>query len=148
MLRLEFQYSGHLMWRPDSFEKTVMLGKIKGRSRRGHQRMRWLDDITDSMDMIWASSRRWWRTGRPGVLQSMRLQKVGHGWVTEQQQKTYCIDHFVIYTNVVPLKLISYCLSIILQVKDIFKKKNREEETLSSILSFHLQTALRTKQSC
>ena len=51
MLKLKLQYSGHLMWRADSFEKTLMLGKIEGRRRRGQQRMRWLDGITDSMDM-------------------------------------------------------------------------------------------------
>ena len=51
MLRLKLQYFGHLMWRADSFEKTMMLGKIEGRRRRGQQRMRWLDGITDSMDM-------------------------------------------------------------------------------------------------
>ena len=51
MLKLKFQYFGHLMRRADSFEKTLMLGKIKGRRRRGRQKMRWLDGITDSMDM-------------------------------------------------------------------------------------------------
>ena len=51
MLKLKLQYFGHLMWRADSFEKILMLGKIEGRRRRGRQRMRWLDDITDSMDM-------------------------------------------------------------------------------------------------
>ena len=51
MLKLKLQYFGHLMQRADSFEKTLMLGKIEGRSRRGRQRMRWLDGITDSMDM-------------------------------------------------------------------------------------------------
>ena len=51
MLKLKLQYFGHLMWRTDSFEKTLMLGKIEGRRRRGWQRMRWLDGITDSMDM-------------------------------------------------------------------------------------------------
>ena len=51
MLRLKLQYFGHLMLRADSFEKTLMLGKIEGRRRRGQQRMRWLDGITDSMDM-------------------------------------------------------------------------------------------------
>ena len=51
MLKLKLQYFGHLMWRRDSFEKTLMLGKIEGRRRRGWQRMRWLDDITNSMDM-------------------------------------------------------------------------------------------------
>ena len=51
MLKLKLQYFGHLMQRADSFEKTLMLGKIAGRRRRGRQRMRWLDGITDSMDM-------------------------------------------------------------------------------------------------
>ena len=51
MLKVKLQYFGHLMWRADSFEKTLMLGKIEGRRRRGQQRMRWLDSITDSMDM-------------------------------------------------------------------------------------------------
>ena len=51
MLKLKVQYFGHLMGRVDSFEKTLMLGGIRGRRRRGQQRMRWLDDITDSMDM-------------------------------------------------------------------------------------------------
>ena len=51
MLKLKFQYFGHLMQRADSFEKTLMLGKIEGRRRRGQQRMRWLDGITDSTDM-------------------------------------------------------------------------------------------------
>ena len=51
MLKLKFQYFGHLMQRTDSFEKTLMLGKIEGRRRRGQQRMRWLDGITYSMDM-------------------------------------------------------------------------------------------------
>ena len=51
MLKLKLQYFGHLMQRMDSFEKTLMLGKIEGRKRRGQQRMRWLDDITNSMDM-------------------------------------------------------------------------------------------------
>ena len=51
MLKLILQYFGHLMWKADSFEKTLMLGKTEGRTRRGRQRMRWLDGITDSMDI-------------------------------------------------------------------------------------------------
>ena len=57
-----------------------MLEKIEGKRRRGWQRMRWLDGITDSVDIIWASSGRWWRTGKPGVLQSMESQRVGNDW--------------------------------------------------------------------
>ena len=54
MLKLKLQYFGHLMRRADSFEKTLMLGKIEGRWRRGHQRMRWLDGITNSKNMSWS----------------------------------------------------------------------------------------------
>ena len=88
MLELKLQYFGHLRGRTYSLEKTLMLGKIEGRKRSGWQRMRWLDSITDWMDMsFWASSRRWWRTGKPGVPQSMGSQSVGHNLVTEQQQQ-------------------------------------------------------------
>ena len=83
MLKLKLQYFGHLMWSVDSFEKTLMLGKIEGRRRRRWQRMRWLDGITDSMDMSWVNSGSWWWTGRPGVLQSMGLWRVRHNWTTE-----------------------------------------------------------------
>ena len=72
ILKLKLQYFGHLMQRADSFEKTLMLGKIEGRRRREQQRMRWLDGITDSMGM----SLRW--TGRPGMLRFMGSQRVGH----------------------------------------------------------------------
>ena len=79
MLKLKLQYFGHLMQRTDSFEKTLILRKIEGRRRKGWQRMRWLDGITDSK-WVWASPRGWWWTGKPGVLQPMRLQRVGHDW--------------------------------------------------------------------
>ena len=68
MLKLKLQYFGHLIWKANSFEKTLMLGKIEGRRRRGRQRMRWFDGITDSMDVVWVDSGSWWWTGRPDML--------------------------------------------------------------------------------
>ena len=64
-------------------EKTLMLGKMEGRRKRGRQRMRWLDGITDSMDMSLSKDRETVRTGKPGVLQSMGSQRVRHDRVTE-----------------------------------------------------------------
>ena len=80
---LKLQYFGHLMRRADSLEKPLMLGRTEGGRRRGWQRTRWLDGITDSMVMSWVNSRSWWWTGKPGVLQSMGSQRVRHDWATE-----------------------------------------------------------------
>ena len=68
MLKLKLQYLGYLMWRSDSLEKTLMLGKIEGRKKRGRQRMRWLDSITDQWTWAWANSGREWRTEKPSML--------------------------------------------------------------------------------
>ena len=80
MLKLKLQYFGRLMRRADSLEKTLMLGKIEGRRRWGLQRMRWLDGIPTQRTWVWASSRRWWRTGKPGVLWFMGSQEIGQNW--------------------------------------------------------------------
>ena len=85
VLKLKFQYFGHVVRRADSLEKTLMLGKIEGRWRRGWQKIRCLDGITNTMDMdlSGASSRSWWWTGKSGMLQSMGSQRVRHDWTTQ-----------------------------------------------------------------
>ena len=97
MLKLKLQYFGHLMWRTDSFEKTPMLGKIEGERRRVWQRMRWLDGVTDSMDMSLSKLRELWWTRRPGVLQSMGSQRVRHDWTTEPNWQAFCKKKYLLY---------------------------------------------------
>ena len=80
MLKLKLQYFGHLMQKADSLEKILMLVKIKSKRRKGQQRIRWLDSITDSMDMNLSILQE-------KVLQSIGSQRVGHDLVTEQQMQ-------------------------------------------------------------
>ena len=78
VLKLKFQYFGHLMQRADSLEKTLMQGKIEGRRRRGRQRMLWWMASPTQWTWVRANSGRWWRTGKPGMLQFIGSQRVGH----------------------------------------------------------------------
>jgi len=83
MLKLKLQYFGHLMQRVDSVEKTLMLGGIEGRRRRGDRGWDgWMASLTWWM-WVWVNSRSWWWTGRPGVLRFMGSQRVRHDWATE-----------------------------------------------------------------
>ena len=86
MVKLKLQNFGHLIQRTDSLEKTLMLGKIEGK-RRGDNRgpEGWMASLTQ-WTWVWASSRRWWRRGKHGMLLSLGSQRVKHDWATEQQQ--------------------------------------------------------------
>ena len=107
MLKLKLQYFGYLMQTVDSLEKTLMLGKIEGR--------RWRDDrgwdgwmaSPTWWTLVWVDSRRWWRTGKPDMLQSMRLHRVRHDWATEQW------DICIIQINVVVVKSLSRVQSFV-----------------------------------
>ena len=86
MLNLKLQYFGHLMWITDSLEKTLMLGKIEGGRRKDDRRWYgWMASPTQ-WTWVWVNSGNWWWTGRPGVLQSMGSQRVGHDWATKLSQ--------------------------------------------------------------
>ena len=101
-----------ILWPPDakdSFEKTLMLGKIEGRRRRGQQRIRLLDGITDSMDISLSGSRSWWWTRKPGVLQSTGLQRTGHNWVTELTELNIKPSLTQVYTKTGFLDLVNGC---------------------------------------
>ena len=94
MLKPKLQYFGHLIGRADSFEKTLILGKIEGRRRRGQQRMRWLNGITDSMDMGLVDCSSWWWTGRPSMLRFVGSQRVGQDWATELTEDAILLTNY------------------------------------------------------
>ena len=104
MLKLKLQYFSQLMWRTYSLEKTLLLGKIEGRRKRGWQRIRWLDGVTDLMTWVWARSRNWWRTEKPGLLLSRGLQRVKHDWATEMNW-IYPIANAICNCHVSPARL-------------------------------------------
>ena len=96
MLKVKLQYFGYLMRRTDSLKKTLMPGKTEGKRRRGQQRIRWLDGITNSMDMSLSKLQELVMDRKPGVLQSMGSQRVGCYWASSWSQRVelnWCIRH-------------------------------------------------------
>ena len=109
MLQLKLQYFGHLMWRTDSLEKTLMLGKIEGDDRRWDG---WMASPT-RWTWVWASFRSCWWTGKPGVLQSMGSKRSGHNWATELNEDTYCKYPYInLHLRVLFLRRIN-CMKIL-----------------------------------
>ena len=86
MLKLKLQFFDYLVQRADSLEKTVMLGKMEGKRRRGWQRMKWLDGMSNSMDMNLSKLQEMVKDREAGILQLMGSLRMGHGLATEQQK--------------------------------------------------------------
>ena len=101
MLKLKLQYFGHLMWRDYSLEKTLMLGGIGGRRRRGWQRMRWLYGITNLMDMSLSKLQSWWWTGRPGVLRFLGSQS--RTWLNDWTELNWALFVLMVALPFLPL---------------------------------------------
>ena len=116
MLKLKLQYFGHQIRGIDSFEKTLMLGKIEDWRRRGNRGWDgWMASLTQ-WTWVWVNSGSWRWTGRPGMLQSMGWQRVGHDWVTEWNTTGKCLYFSTAHYTVICIYLLVCCLCLSLDV--------------------------------
>ena len=105
--RTDAEAEAPILWPPDA--KSWLIGKdpdVEGNRKRGQQRIRWLDNITNLTEWIWTNSGRWWGTGEPDMLQSMGLQRVGHNLATEQQHPQFVYNLKVFSLSIKPY---GYC---------------------------------------
>ena len=139
MLKLKLQYFGHLMQRTDLLGKTLMLGNIVSRRRRGQQRMRWLDGITYLMDMSLSNSGSWWWTGKLGVLQSMGLQRLRHDWGTELNWTEKILESPLDSKDIKPV-------NPLVQIGDFLMQRFRRQKANPHDLSQHMQPIYRRRR--
>ena len=146
MLKLKLQYFGHLMQRVDSLEKTLMLGGIGGRRRRGQQRMRWLDGIIDLMTWVWVNSGSWWWTARPGILLIHEVAKNRTQLRDWTELNWYGLKNLVKYADVFRMKTIDKYKRRSSFVCNWFCKEVREHVFLLIIKNFNtLKNSLVTR---
>ena len=135
MLKLKLQYFDHVIQRTDSLENTLMLGKIEGRRGRGQQRMRWLGASLTQWTWVWARFWSWWWTGKPGVLQSMGSQRVGHDQAMELMDSAMLLTYsFIPGMNSFDVLKKTSCLKMegsvqALQLQGIFTPFNLDLKT-------------------